>query len=198
MTKLNRQQKKELRQRQSTRQLMGIDQLTEHGVKTPRGELVYFLLQPDNLSVLSPAGKQNRVRALTELLSATESVRLLALNSRESFRKNKNYYQERLERETNPAIRDLLMRDKAYLDVIQATTSTAREFALAYPIDRHPGENLEATLITMEQNIRNCGFHVRLVQDQDIKRLLAVYYTQDVTTEFFENYDGERFVLGYG
>ena len=53
---LNRKQKKELRERQSTRQLMGITQLTDHGVKTAKGELVFFMLKPDNLSVLSPEG----------------------------------------------------------------------------------------------------------------------------------------------
>ena len=35
---MNRKQKKELRQHQSTRQLMGIEQLTEHGIKTARGQ----------------------------------------------------------------------------------------------------------------------------------------------------------------
>ena len=34
-------QRRDLRQQQSTRQLMGIDQLTEHGVKTSSGELVF-------------------------------------------------------------------------------------------------------------------------------------------------------------
>ena len=50
---LNRKQKKELRQRLSTRQLMGIDRLTAHGLKTAGGELVFYLVSPDNLSVLS-------------------------------------------------------------------------------------------------------------------------------------------------
>lgn len=81
---LNRKQKKELRERQSTRQLMGITQLTDHGVKTAKGELVFFMLRPDNLSVLSPEGVRGRVTALTNLLRATPAVRLLALDSRES------------------------------------------------------------------------------------------------------------------
>ena len=85
-----------------------------------------------------------------------------------------------------------------YLDDIQATMATAREFALAYPIDRKNGENLRATLSRMEQDIRNRGFHVRLAGEQDVKRLLAVYYAQDVTTEFFESYDGERVGYSYG
>ena len=188
---MTRKQKKELRQRQSTRQLMGIDQLTEHGVKTPRGELVFFLIRPDNLSVLSKDGIQNRVRSLTDLISGTDTVQILALDSRESFQKNKLWYQERLEQETNPKIRELLLSDMRHLDEIQTTTASAREFALAYQIDRISGENTEALLARMEKDIREWGFHVRLARDQDVKRLLAVYYQQDVTTEYFEGFDGE-------
>ena len=76
---MNRKQKKELRQRQSTQQLMGIDRLTDHGVKTPRGELVYFLIRPDNLSVLSAEVIRSRIRALMELLGGIDTARLLAL-----------------------------------------------------------------------------------------------------------------------
>ncbi len=76
---MNRKQKKELRRHLSTRQLMGIDQLTEHGLKTAKGELVFFLLSPDNLSVLSSDGVRNRVRALTELLQGLDAAELLAL-----------------------------------------------------------------------------------------------------------------------
>ena len=94
---MNRKQKKELRERQSTRQLMGITQLTEHGVKTAKGELVFFMLRPDNLSVLSPEGVRGRVTALTNLLRATPAVRFLALDSRESFQANQDFYRRRLE-----------------------------------------------------------------------------------------------------
>ena len=30
---------------------------------------------------------------------------------------------------------------------------------------------------------------------EDIKRLLAVYYEQNVTTEKFEDFDGERWII---
>ena len=190
---MTRKQKKELRKRQSTRQLMGIDRLTEHGVATPRGELVFFLIRPDNLSVLSLEVIRGRVRALMELLRGTDQVRLLALDSRESFTKNKAWYQQRLEEETNPAIRDLLQKDRAYLDEIQTMTASAREFAIAYTLERKGGDSAEARLSLMAKD-RDCGFHVRAAEEQDIKRLLAVYYQQDVTTEHFDNYDGESVV----
>ena len=187
---MNRKQKKELRRRQSTRQLMGISQLTGHGVKTAVDELVFYLISPDNLSVLSEEGVRGRVMALNNLLRLNPSIRMLALDSRESFQQNKDYYKRRLEQEELPALRELLRQDMAHLDDIQATTASAREFALVYPA-RRKGEDTEADRAQLEKQIRDCGFRVRLAGDQDVKRLLAIYYQQDVTTEWFESFDGE-------
>ncbi len=189
-----RKDKQELRRLRSTRQLMGIDELTDCGVKTAKGEFVFFLVRPDNLSVLSSEGITARVRALMELLRGTDTVTLRALDSRESYERNKIWYQQRLEEETNPAIRELLGKDKEYLDQIQTTTASAREFALIYPVERHANESIQSWITTRAKTIRDRGFHVRLAGEQDIKRLLAVYYQQDVTTEYFESYDGERAV----
>ena len=188
---MNRKQKKELRRHLSTRQLMGIDQLTDHGLKTAKGELVFFLISPDNLSVLSAEGVRGRVRALTDLLRGMESAELLALDSRESFQSNKHYYQNRLDREDLPALRELLRQDAGHLDEIQSTTASAREFVLVHRIDVKSNED-NSSLKLLEKRVSDCGFHVRMAEEQDIKRLLAVYYQQDVTTEHFDNYDGER------
>lgn len=185
---MNRKQKKELRERQSTRQLMGISQLTEHGVKTAKGELVFFMLSPDNLSVLSPEGVRSRVTALTNLLRATTSVRFLAMDSRESFQANQDFYHRRLEQEQLPAIRELLRQDAAHLDDIQATTASAREFALVYPVDKDSAADPRQT----EKSLRDGGFHVRLADAQDIKRILAVYYQRDMTADRFPDFDGEE------
>ena len=187
---MNRKQKKELRERQSTRQLMGITQLTEHGVKTAKGELVFFMLRPDNLSVLSPEGVRGRVTALTNLLRATPAVRLLALDSRESFQANQDFYHRRLEEEQLLAVRELLRRDAAHLDDIQASTASAREFALVYPVEKDSAADPRQT----EKSLRDGGFHVRLADAQDIKRILSVYYQRDMATESFPDFDGEEAV----
>ena len=194
---MNRKQKKELRRRLSTRQLMGIDQLTEHGLKTTKGELVFYLLSPDNLSVLSSDGVRNRVRTLTELLRGLDAAELLALDSRESFQSNKDYYQMRLEQEEVPAIREMLRRNMAHLDDIQSTTASAREFALVHRVDPKSNEDYSA-LKQLEKRIRDCGFHVRMADEQDVRRLLAVYYQQDVTTERVDSFDGEGSVQENG
>ena len=196
MRRLNSVQKKELRQRQTSRQLMGIRQLTEYGARTAGGELAFFLIKPDNLSVLSSEGIRGRVKALTDLLCATPEVRLLALDSRESFQRNKDWYSRRLEDEELPAIRELLRQDAAHLDEIQATTASAREFALVYRLEEMEEGARINFLRQTEQALHGLGFHARPASEQDIKRLLAVYYQQDVTTEYFENYDGERSANG--
>ena len=78
-----------------------------------------------------------------------------------------------------------------HLDEIQSTTASAREFALVYRLDDKSSED-SGHLKQIEKRIRDCGFHVRMAKEQDMMRLLAVYYQQDVTTEQFDRFDGER------
>lgn len=194
---MTRKQKKALRQEQSTRQLMGISQLTEHGVKVIGGELVFYLIQPDNLSVLSPEGVRDRVRALSDLLRTSAEVIIVAVDSRESFQHNKDYYRARLEEETIPAIRELLRQDMDHLDTIQAGTASSREFALLCRMDAQSASD-PTQFAQMEKRIHSHGFRVRLATEQDIKRILAVYYQQDAFTDIFDNYDGESEVIRRG
>lgn len=108
---MTRKEKLALRQHQSTRQLMGMQGIASHGITTSNSELVFFLIRPDNLSVLSSEGIRARVTALANLLRAEPAVELLVVDSRESFQRNKEFYQKRLEEETTPAIRKLLIED---------------------------------------------------------------------------------------
>lgn len=194
---MKRKEKLAFRQRQSTWQLMGIQRITAHGVTTERGEMVFFLVRPDNLTVLSAEGVRARITALTNLLRAEPAVELIALDSRESFQPNKAYYQARLDKETVPALRNLLQQDLKHLDEIQFASASAREFLL---ILRPEGKVIpdEAGLRQMEKALCGHGISVRLAEEQDIKRLLAVYYQHDVTTDFFEDVDGEKVVMTDG
>ena len=185
---MTRKEKQDLRQHQSTRQLMGIGQLTDHGVKTANGELVIFIVQPDNLSVLSSEGVRSRVQSLTDLLRTTQEVRILALDSRESFQRNKDCYRQRIEDEKIPALRELLRQDMEHLDAIQSGTASSREFALVCTVE----DTDQTQLSQMERRIHGHGFRVRLAGEQDVKRIPAVYYQQDVVTDHFPNFEGEQ------
>ena len=192
---MNRKQKKELRQRKSTRQLMGIVRITPHGVQTESGERAFYLIRPDNLSVLSPEVIQSRIRSLMVLLSTQPSIEMLALDSRESFQRNKEYYQRRIEEESVPEVRELIEKDLEHLETIQFSSASSREFVLVLPLDEKAGAD-ENTLRQLEKSICDRGLSVRLAEEQDVKRLLAIYYQQDLTTEVFRDFDGEEFVHG--
>ena len=184
-------ERKRLKQRQSTRQLMGIRKLLPHGVAIPGGSLVFFLIHPDNLSVLSAEGIRQRVTALSNLFRAEEQVEVLGLDSRESFQQNQVYYQTRLEEETTPKIRELLQKDISYLDEIQTTSASSREFVLVLRMEEQAALD-EGGLRQKEKSLCDHGISVRLAEEQDVKRLLVSYYLHDADPESVEDVDGER------
>ena len=187
-------ERKRLKQRQSTRQLMGIRKLLPHGVAIPGGSLVFFLIHPDNLSVLSAEGIRQRVTALSNLFRAEEQVEVLGLDSRESFQQNPVYYQTRLEEETTPKIRELLQKDISYLDEIQTTSASSREFVLVLRMEEQAALD-EGGLRQKEKSLCDHGISVRLAEEQDVKRLLVSYYLHDADPESLEDVDGERVVF---
>ena len=187
-------ERKRLKQRQSTRQLMGIRKLLPHGVAIPGGSLVFFLIHPDNLSVLSAEGIRQRVTALSNLFRAEDQVEVLGLDSRESFQQNQVYYQTRLEEETTPKIRELLQKDISYLDEIQTTSASSREFVLVLRMEEQAALD-EGGLRQKEKSLCDHGISVRLAEEQDVKRLLVSYYLHDADPESLEDVDGERVVF---
>ena len=78
------------KQRLSTRQLMNTRRITEYSLETYDGdELVYFMIRPTNLSVLSESSVGARVYALMNVLKGVAEIEMLCLNSRENFEENK-------------------------------------------------------------------------------------------------------------
>ncbi len=177
-------------QQQSTRQLMGITRITEHGVSTSNGDYVFFMVRPDNLSVLSEDAIRQRVGNLSNLLGNRDEVTLMALDSRASFQNNKLFYQARLEEETEPAIRRLLQMDLEQLDEIQASSASKREFVISMRVTSKES-NDPAVLHQMEKSISNENIPVRLA-------LLSVYYLNDAAVTAVEDVDGEQAVKMHG
>lgn len=184
-------------QQQSTRQLMGITRITEHGVSTSNGDYVFFMVRPDNLSVLSEDAIRQRVGNLANLISNRDEVTLMALDSRASFQHNKLFYQARLEEETEPAIRRLLQMDLEQLDEIQTSSASKREFVIALRVTSKESDD-PVVLHQMEKSISNENIPVRLAERADIKRLLSVYYLNDAAVTTVEDVDGEMAVKRSG
>ena len=119
--------KKKDKRRQSTQDLLGIKKITDYCISTDAGDLVFYIIKPTNISVLPAGAVSAKIRALQNTLSAQAGVELLAMNSRESFNATCLFYHDRMQAEQNPAIRELLEQDRAFLDEKQVQMSQERK-----------------------------------------------------------------------
>lgn len=191
-----RNEKREAAERESTRRLIGAKEITDYSVATwGHGELVYFMVKPANLSVLSEASIGTRIYALMTILKGVAEIEMLCVNSRESFEDNKRFLRRRMEQEKNPAVRKLLEKDLTHLDRIQVQMATAREFLILIRLKNEKEAEVFPYLARIEKSLKEQGFTAKRAGREDIKRLLAVYYEQNVTTERFEDFDGERWII---
>lgn len=192
---MNRKQRKKDAREQSTRQLMGIDDFTDYGIATSMGNLVFFAIKPTNISVLPGSGVGARIYALLNVIKGQVEIEMLALNSKESFENNKDFYRQQANLEDLPTIRKLLEQDSAHLDRIQVLMASSREFYILVRLQGKKESDVFSYLSRIEKSIKDNGFTVRRATEQDLKRMLGVYFEQNVTTERFEDHDGERWII---
>ena len=178
----------------STRQLMGIRGIKEYGITAKVGDIVFFVVKPTNISVLPDASVSARIYALLNVVKGQEEIEMLAMNSRESFENNKNYYRSRMEAEELPVIRKLLEQDCRHLDRIQVMMASAREFYIMVRLRNEKESEVFPYLARLEKSIKDNGFITRRANDQDLMRMLGVYFEQNVTTEHYDRFDGERWI----
>ena len=94
--------------------IIGIKGFSEYGLSTAGGELLFFVISPTNISVLSSDSVESKVRKLTLALSAAPDIEIVCVDSAERFDDNKAYLQERINNETNPQIKTLLKRTRCF------------------------------------------------------------------------------------
>jgi hypothetical protein len=129
------------------------------------------------------------------VLKGLVEIEMLCLNSRENFEGNKRNIRSRMEREDNQAVRSLLEQDLTHLDRIQVTMATAREFLIIIRLKDEKESEVFPYLARIERSLKDQGFTVKRADEIAIKRILGVYFEQNVTTERFEDFDGERWMV---
>lgn len=176
----------------STRQMLGVKSFSRNGLQTEsHGEIVYFLIKPTNISVLSRASVGQKVKQLMQLLTVQPDMEIICLDARENFDDNKLYLDARQQQETNPCIRDLLERDKVFLDEIQVQMSTAREFLFAVRVRSGSEEQAFSTLNRIEKSITEQGFDCTRAQKEDVKRILSRYFGVNTDETQLDDHDGD-------
>ena len=180
----------------STAELIGISEMLDEGYEKDSGErCAVFLVRPSNLSVLSEEGITAREEGFAAALKGLPDLSVTCLDSSEGYAENKRFLRKRMGEEKNPAVRRLLEEDLRHLDELQLRMATAREFLITVrPRDKGEGEVL-ASLGRIEKMLEERGMAVRLANREDLKRILAVYFEQNVTAERLDDVDGERWVV---
>ena len=186
-----KQQKK--KKGRSVQDLMGIRTFTKYGLATTKGELLFFLVSPTNISVLSSTNIEIKVRHLMMVLSALPDIEITCTDSSECFDDNKSYLQSRLMEEANPKVRKLLKKDVDFLDSIQVEMATARQFLFIARCKSMKPEQVFQSANRVEKIISEQGFEVRRMKKADIKRFLALYFDASLNGEQMPDGDGEQF-----
>lgn len=184
------------RAQKAIRRLAELKSLTGYGVETfGHGEIAFFSVKPSNLSVLSQESTRAQINALMNVLKGIADITMLCLSSRENYAENKEYLRRRIQEEENERIQAQLQQDICLLDAEQTSMASAREFFLVLHLRGENKLEIPPYLSHVEQVIKEQGFTVRRAEPEDIMRILAMYFEQNVTSDRLESFDGERFVV---
>ena len=176
--------------------LIGIKTFTKYGLKTNRGELLFYLVAPTNISVLSAANIEIKIRHLQMVLSAIPDIEIICTDSCECFDDNKAYLYRRAMEENNPDVRGLLLKDREMLTSMQAEMSTARQFVM---VKRCRGMKPEQVFVAMNRVLKSVseqGFEAQRMDKSDIKRLIAIYFGASMDGDLMPDTVGGQFFEG--
>ena len=187
---------KNKRKGRSVQKLLGIQTFTKYGLLTDNGELLFYRVAPTNISVLSAANIEIKIRHLQMLLSAIPDLEIICTDSCECFDDNKAYLHRRAMAESNPEVRGLLLKDKEMLTSMQAEMSNARQFVL---VKRCKGMKPEQVFVAMNRVLKSVseqGFEAQRMDKADIKRLIAIYFGASMDGDLMPDVDGGQFFEG--
>lgn len=188
--------KQKKRKGRSVQQLLGIQTFTKYGLMTDNGELLFYRVAPTNISVLSAANIEIKIRHLQMVLSAIPDIEIICTDSCECFDDNKAYLYRRAMEENNPDVRGLLLKDREMLTSMQAEMSTARQFVM---VKRCRGMKPEQVFVAMNRVLKSVaeqGFEVQRMSKADIKRLVAIYFGASMDGDLMPDMDGGQFFEG--
>lgn len=179
--------------KRSVQELIGVRRFTKYGLFTDRGELIFYQVNPTNISVLSKANIETKITHLKMLLSSIPDIEITCTDSSECFDDNKLYLQERIAEESNPFIRGIIQKDVEFLDSIQVEMATARQFVLIARLKNLRPEQVFTAVNRIEKVISEQGFESKRFKKEDIKRFLSLYFESSFNGELIPDVDGAQY-----
>lgn len=174
-------------------ELLGIKTFTKYGLATTKGELLFYLVSPTNISVLSHTNIEIKIRHLMMVLSALPDIEIICTDSSECFDDNKAYLTERLEAEENGKVKKLIGKDIDFFDTVQVEMATARQFFFVARLKNQKEKQVFETANRIESKIAGEGFEVHRLKKPEIERILALYFDASMQGETMPDIDGEQY-----
>ena len=185
-------QKRKKRGKKSVQNLLGLQGFTTYGLKTTGGELVFFSIQPTNISVLSPANIEIKIQKLLVVLTSQPWLEVICMDSAQRFDDNQQFMEQRIRQETNHKVRDALEQDREFLDSIQLEMSTARQFVVILRFKNEKESQVFGGINQARKSFSDEGFEVRLMGKPEIKRMLALYFESSMNGDLIPDIEGSE------
>ena len=186
-------EKKQKRRKSSVQEFIGAKYFTKYGLLTQKGELLFYLVNPTNISVLSPTNIEIKIRHLMMVLSTIPDIEICCTDSSECFDDNKAYLYTRMEAERNPKVRKMLKKDILFLDQIQMEMATARQFMFVARCRNMKPQQVFERANSIGKVIGEQGFDCHRMKKDEIKRFLALYFDASMLGEHMPDYDGSQY-----
>lgn len=177
----------------SLQTLLGIKSFTQYGLSTYKGELLFYHVVPTNISVLSSANIEIKIRHLMQVLSAVPNIELVCTDSSECFDDNKEYLKRRLDEENNIKVKKIISSDVEFLDQIQLEMATARQFLFIARFKNLKPAQVFQHANRIEKIISEQGFETHRMSKNEIKRFLALYFESSINGDMLPDVDGEQY-----
>ena len=177
----------------SLQTLLGIKSFTQYGLSTNKGELLFYHVVPTNISVLSSANIEIKIRHLMQVLSAVPNIELVCTDSSECFDDNKEYLKRRLDEENNIKVKKIISSDVEFLDQIQLEMATARQFLFIARFKNLKPAQVFQHANRIEKIISEQGFENHRMSKNEIKRFIALYFESSINGDMLPDVDGEQY-----
>lgn len=178
--------------RKSVQNLLGLQGFTNYGLKTTGGELVYFAIQPINISVLSPANIENKIKKLHVVLNSHPRLEVICMDSAQRFDNNQLFIDQRILQENNPQVQLALKKDREFLSSIQLEMSTARQFVVILRFKNEKESQVFTDINIARKTFHDEGFEVHLMGKPEIKRMLALYFGASMKGDLIPDIEGSE------
>ena len=193
---MGKKEKQKKKNGASVQAFLGVKSFSEYGLLTNGGELLFFHVTPSNISVLSTAAVEIKIRQLMLTLSALPDVEIVCTDSSECFDENKAYLIRRREEEPNAKIKKLLGKDLEFLGEIQLEMATARQFMFVARCRNMNPMQVFNYANTVQKTRSEQGFDAHRMTKSEIKRFLALYFDVSLRGEYMPDVDGMQFFAG--